>query len=116
MDSHLLCHPWGNPLRIQIYADFLGGKRPCSRRLSFCPIGSLGTGDILLKIAFEDQRFFELATGCRALSIFQDTELSLPQPEEDSKLHTDIVALEDYKVSLVLCKEQEPALLVSNGH
>ena len=90
----------------------------------FALLVCLGTGDILLKIAFEDQRFFELATGCRALSIFQDTELSLPQPEsfsqrqleEDSKLHTDIVALEDYRASLLLCKDHAPALLVSNGH
>jgi len=73
---------------------------------------------------FEDQHFFELATGCRALSIFEDLELSLPQPEsfsqrqseEKSKLHTDIVALEDYRASLVLRNEQAPALLVSNGH
>jgi hypothetical protein len=90
----------------------------------FALLVCLGTGDIVLKFAFEDQRFFELATRCRALSIFEDTELSLPQPEsfsqrqseEKSKLHTDIVALEDYRASLVLCQEQAPALLVSNGH
>jgi hypothetical protein len=31
-------------------------------------------GDILLDFAREDERFFELATGCRALGIFDDTE------------------------------------------
>ena len=37
-------------------------------------------GDILLDFAREDERFFELARRCHALSIFGDTELSLPQP------------------------------------
>jgi hypothetical protein len=41
----------------------------------------LGAGDILLKFALEDESFFQLATGCRALSIFEDPECSLPQPE-----------------------------------
>jgi hypothetical protein len=41
----------------------------------------LQAGDILLQFALEDQQFFELATGCRALSIFHDPELSLPQPK-----------------------------------
>lgn len=40
----------------------------------------LGAGDIILQFAFEDEWFFELATECHALSIFEDTELSLPQP------------------------------------
>jgi hypothetical protein len=37
-------------------------------------------GDVFLQFALEDQHFFELATGCRALSIFEDSDLSLPQP------------------------------------
>jgi len=41
----------------------------------------LGAGDLLLEFALEDQRFFELATECRALLVFQDTDFSLPQPE-----------------------------------
>jgi hypothetical protein len=41
----------------------------------------LAAGDILLKFALEDERFFQLATGCKALSVFADTEFSLPQPE-----------------------------------
>jgi hypothetical protein len=36
-------------------------------------------GDILLDFAREDERFFELATRCHALSIFEDTELAPPQ-------------------------------------
>jgi hypothetical protein len=40
----------------------------------------LDVGDVLLEFALEDQRFFELATGCRALSVVEDPELSLPQP------------------------------------
>jgi hypothetical protein len=34
-------------------------------------------GDILLDFALEDERFFELAMRCHALSIFEDTEFSL---------------------------------------
>ena len=40
----------------------------------------IGTGDILLDFALQDERLFELATRSHALSIFEDTELSLPQP------------------------------------
>jgi hypothetical protein len=40
----------------------------------------LGTGDIFLEFVLEDEWFFELAIGCHALRIFEDTELSLPQP------------------------------------
>jgi hypothetical protein len=39
----------------------------------------IGAGDILLDFALEDQRFFELAKRCHALSIFEDTEFVLPQ-------------------------------------
>ena len=44
----------------------------------------LGVGDILLKFALEDGSFFEVATGCHALDIFEDTEPSLPQPRTRS--------------------------------
>lgn len=40
----------------------------------------INTGDILLDFALEDERFFELATRSHALSIFEETECSLPQP------------------------------------
>ena len=40
----------------------------------------IDAGDILLDFALEDERFFELAMQCHALSIFEDTEFSLPQP------------------------------------
>ena len=40
----------------------------------------LGVGDIFLKFALEDGWFFELSTGCHALTICEDTEPSLPQP------------------------------------
>jgi hypothetical protein len=39
----------------------------------------LEAGDIFLEFALEDERFFELATGCGALSIVEDPEWSLPQ-------------------------------------
>jgi hypothetical protein len=42
----------------------------------------LGIGDILLKFALEDGSFFEMAIGCHALSIFEDTEPSLPKPRD----------------------------------
>jgi hypothetical protein len=34
----------------------------------------IGAGGILLDFALEDERFFDLATRCRALSIFEETE------------------------------------------
>jgi hypothetical protein len=36
----------------------------------------LGAGDIFLKFALEDERFYKLATESRALCVFRDTELS----------------------------------------
>jgi hypothetical protein len=39
----------------------------------------LGAGDIFLKFALEDERFYNLATESRALSVFEDTEYSMPQ-------------------------------------
>jgi hypothetical protein len=39
----------------------------------------VGAGDILLDFALEDERFFELATRCHALSVFEDTEFAPPQ-------------------------------------
>ena len=38
----------------------------------------LAAGDIFLKFALEDERFYNLATKSRALSIFVDTDASLP--------------------------------------
>jgi hypothetical protein len=38
----------------------------------------LAAGDIFLKFALEDERFYDLATKTRALSIFVDTDASLP--------------------------------------
>jgi len=40
----------------------------------------LGAGDIFLKFALEDERFYNLATKSHALNVFEDTDLSLPQP------------------------------------
>jgi hypothetical protein len=39
----------------------------------------LGAGDIFLKFALEDERFYNLATKSHALNVFEDTELSLTQ-------------------------------------
>ena len=39
----------------------------------------LGAGDIFLKFALEDERFYNLATAGHALSVFEDTEFSTPQ-------------------------------------
>jgi hypothetical protein len=41
---------------------------------------SVGAGDLVLQLALEDERFFEMATRNRALFIFVDDEASLPQP------------------------------------
>jgi hypothetical protein len=38
----------------------------------------IDAGDILLDFAREDERFFELATQCHALSIFQDIPNDIP--------------------------------------
>ena len=40
----------------------------------------LEAGDIFLKFALEDERFYNLATKSHALNVFEDTDLSLPQP------------------------------------
>jgi hypothetical protein len=39
----------------------------------------LGAGDIFLRFALEDEHFYNLATQSRALSVFEDTEISMPQ-------------------------------------
>jgi hypothetical protein len=41
----------------------------------------LAAGDIFLKFALEDERFYKLATESRALSIFEDTETSFTSTE-----------------------------------
>ena len=40
----------------------------------------IGSGDIFLKFALEDEGFYNLATQGHALSVFEDTDSSLPQP------------------------------------
>jgi hypothetical protein len=40
----------------------------------------LGAGDIFLKFALEDERFYQLATESHALSVFEDTEFSTLRP------------------------------------
>jgi len=42
---------------------------------------SIGAGDLFLKFALEDKGFFEMATKSHALSVFEDQDQSLPQPE-----------------------------------
>ena len=39
----------------------------------------IDAGDLLLDSALEDERFFELATRCHALSVFEDMEFAPPQ-------------------------------------
>ena len=41
---------------------------------------SVGAGDLFLKFALEDSRFFEMATQSDALCVFKEDERSLPQP------------------------------------
>ena len=36
----------------------------------------LATGDLFLKFALEDERFYDLATASHALSVFEDTDCS----------------------------------------
>jgi hypothetical protein len=40
----------------------------------------LAAGDIFLKFALEDERFYNLATESHALSVFEDTDISIPSP------------------------------------
>jgi hypothetical protein len=42
---------------------------------------SIGAGDLFLKYALEDKRFFQMATQSHALSVFVDEDQSMPQPE-----------------------------------
>jgi hypothetical protein len=58
----------------------VGAVAPCI--FLFALSLSVGAGDLLLKFALEDQRFFEMATKTHALSVFEDNEQSLPQPQE----------------------------------
>ena len=41
---------------------------------------SIGAGDLFLRFALEDKRFFEMATKSHALSVFEDQDQALPQP------------------------------------
>jgi len=71
-------------LRILFSAD-VPGRRPFFAQgvCLFAVSLWLGAGDLLLEFALEDRRFFELATDCRALSILEDPDPSLPQPETE---------------------------------
>jgi hypothetical protein len=42
---------------------------------------SIGAGNLFLQFALEDERFFEMATKNAALSVFEDEDQSLPQPD-----------------------------------
>ncbi len=44
----------------------------------FALLLSIGAGDLFLKFALEDSRFFEMAMQSDALSVFKDDEQSLP--------------------------------------
>jgi hypothetical protein len=48
--------------------------------LLFALFLSIGAGNLFLQFALEDERFFDVATRSHALSVFQDTDQSLPQP------------------------------------
>ena len=50
--------------------------------LLFALLLSIGTGNLFLQFALEDDRFFELATKNHALSIFAEDDQSLPQPPQ----------------------------------
>ena len=50
--------------------------------LLFALLLSIGTDDLFLQFALEDDRFFELATKNHALSIFAEDDQSLPQPPQ----------------------------------
>ena len=74
----------------------------------------LEVGDIFLRFALEDRCFFELATGCHALDIFEDTEPSSFQPDnlsavpesgEDSEFYVILSKTRD-KVREALCETQ----------
>jgi hypothetical protein len=54
------------------------GLAPCICLLAL--FVSVGAGDLVLQLALEDERFFEMATRNRTLLIFVDDEESLPQP------------------------------------
>ena len=50
--------------------------------LLFALLLSIGTGNLFLQFALEDDRFFEVATKNHALSIFAEDDQSLPQPPQ----------------------------------
>jgi hypothetical protein len=57
----------------------VGVLTPCACLIAF--FIWLGADDMFLKFALEDERFYDLATRSLALSVFEDTEFSLPQPQ-----------------------------------
>jgi hypothetical protein len=79
---------WAAVLLILLSAGFCGfNLLPIFLAMgAFFPIAGLysvllwiGAGDIFLKFALEDEGFYQVATQSRALSIFEDTDSSLPQ-------------------------------------
>ena len=52
--------------------------------MAFSLLISIGVGDLFLKYALEDKRFFQMATQSHALSVFVDEDQSLPQPETNA--------------------------------
>jgi len=42
---------------------------------------SIEAGDLFLKFALEDERFLKMAIENHALSVFEDTDQSMPQPD-----------------------------------
>ena len=62
-------------LRDYLDSNFAGGGIAFPGRLFFFALLFwLEAGDMLLDFAFEDQHLYELATGSRALQIFEDVE------------------------------------------
>jgi hypothetical protein len=57
----------------------------------------LGSEDLFLKFALEDEEFYNLATQSRALSLFKDTDSPQPQPTKKASVRNGAMSLGNFE-------------------
>jgi fumarate reductase subunit C len=80
MDGRSPGRSWHGYFRFYFVPVFLAVGIIAQGACLFALLLWFGAGDMFLKFALEDERFYELAAASHALSVFEDTEFSLPQP------------------------------------
>lgn len=72
-----------------------------SATLSFCAfLFWLGSEDLFLKFVLEDERFYNLATQSRALSVFDDTRSTQAQPTKKASVRKRAISLRNFESAL----------------